>query len=184
MHKVSSVQLKVFKSAKQINSSHIGVHAGPVIKVHENGGPALVDLLLQDWMPVFSSFVDSLSPGNDCHTSAKWQTPTRARRHQKRKGGKLMNCDTKHPRIATYNLTHTHRYTYTHITCWPLLLTVWAVTVWGMLNSCVETIFHTSLRACFHMLLKYNVLLKSLWKTIMFNRMLKPNTLKVPYFIF
>lgn len=34
--------------SKRKNSSHIGVHASPVIKVHENGGPALVELLLQD----------------------------------------------------------------------------------------------------------------------------------------
>lgn len=40
------------------------------------------------WMPVFSSFVgrgiDSHSPGNDCHTSAKSQPPTGAKPHQTR----------------------------------------------------------------------------------------------------
>lgn len=60
-------------------------------------------------MPVFSSFVaqciDSHSPGNDCHTSAKSQPPTGAS-HIKRgcQGALLVNRGNKHLLIFTYSL--------------------------------------------------------------------------------
>lgn len=76
------------------------------------------------WMPVFSSFVDwgidSHSPGNDCHTSAKSQPPTGAD-HIKQgcQGALLMNRGNKHLLILTYSYTpDTHRCAPSHCLHW------------------------------------------------------------------
>lgn len=76
------------------------------------------------WMPVFSSFVgrgiDSHSPGNDCHTSAKSQPPTGAN-HIKRgcQGALLVNRGNKHLLILTYSsAADTHRCALSHCLHW------------------------------------------------------------------
>lgn len=76
------------------------------------------------WMPVFSSFVgwgiDSHSPGNDSHTSAKSQPPTGAN-HIKRgcQGALLVNRGNKHLLILTYSsAADTHRCALSHCLHW------------------------------------------------------------------
>lgn len=76
------------------------------------------------WMPVFSSFVrrgiDSHSPGNDCHTSAKSQPPTGAN-HIKRdcQGALLVNRGNKHLLILTYSsAADTYRCALSHRLRW------------------------------------------------------------------
>lgn len=76
------------------------------------------------WMPVFSSFVgwgiDSHSPGNDCHTSAKSQPPTGAS-HIKQgcQGALLVNRGNKHLLILTYSsAADTHRCALSRCLCW------------------------------------------------------------------
>lgn len=76
------------------------------------------------WMLVFSSFVgrgiDSHSPGNDCHTSAKSQPPTGAN-HIKRgcQGALLVNRGNKHLLILTYiSAADTHCCAFSHSLHW------------------------------------------------------------------
>lgn len=93
------------------------------------------------WMPVFSSFVgrgiDSHSPGNDCHTSAKSQPPTGAN-HIKRgcQGALLVNRGNKHLLILTYSsAADTHRCALSYCLRWEKMYCLDLISLFAPLLS-------------------------------------------------